>query len=132
MKLKSAVIALGAVVLVVAAVLVWVSRRQAMNPQAEMRPVRCAACGREFIPPKGAEEIVCPYCGSTDRIVLWWYKCRGCGAEFVGVEERLPDHAYRFPGGEWKSLTEFEPTPECPECGSRRVTSIRVPGKPAE
>ena len=132
MKLKSVVIVVGAIALVAAALLVWLSRRQGMNPQAEMRPVRCAVCEREFIPPQDADKIVCPYCGSSDRIVLWWYRCRDCGAEFVGVEERLPGHAYRFPGGEWKSLTEFELTPECPECGSRRASNIRVPSEPAE
>jgi DNA-directed RNA polymerase subunit RPC12/RpoP len=131
-KLKPVLILVGAMALIAAAVVVWLGQRRQLNPQAEMRPVRCAACEREYVPPDGAEEVVCPYCGSTDRIVLWWYTCRNCGAEFVGVEERLPDHAYRFPGGEWKSLTEFELRPECPECGSRRVSSIRMPSQPAE
>jgi DNA-directed RNA polymerase subunit RPC12/RpoP len=128
-KLKSVLIVVVAMALIAAAAVVWWSWRREVNPQAKMRPVRCAACGREYIPPEGAEEVVCPYCGSSDRIVLWWYRCRDCGAQFVGVEERLPDHAYRFPGGEWKSLTEFELAPKCPECGSRRVSSIRVPSE---
>ena len=116
-----------AIVLIAGAVLIYIQSRRAMKPQAEGKPVRCAACGHEFVPPKGTKDITCPECGSDEIVVLLWYKCRECHEQFVGVEERLKDGAFRFPGGEWKGANEFTLTPTCPECSSQRVSSIRVP-----
>jgi DNA-directed RNA polymerase subunit RPC12/RpoP len=127
MRMKPAVAVPLAIVLIAGAVLIWFQYRRAMRPRTEGRPVRCAACGHEFVPPRGSEPITCPQCGSTDYIVLLWYQCRVCGKQFVGAEERASDHAFRLPGGEWKSASEITLTPTCPECGSRRVSSIRVP-----
>ena len=129
MRMKPVVAVPLAIVLIAGAVLIWLQSRRAMNPQAEGRPVRCAACDHEFVPPKGDKDVACPKCGSADIIVLLWYECRDCGKQFVGVEEHLEDHTFRFPGGEWKGANEFTLTPTCPECGSQRVSSIRVPDK---
>ena len=78
MRMRPVVAIPLAIVLIAGAVLIYIYGRRAMNPQAEGRPVRCAACGHEFVPPKGGKDIACPQCESTDIIVLLWYQCREC------------------------------------------------------
>ena len=132
MKTKPIAALLLVVVLLAGAGLLWIRHQRAAKPKVEARPVRCEACGAEYVPRTGDPDEPCPKCGSTAHVIVLWFRCRDCGHEFVGFEQQPNDGQFRKPGGEWMPAAEFDPTTTCPECGSERVSSIRRPGALAE
>lgn len=116
------------VVLLACAGWLWMRHQRAVNPTVEARPVRCENCGTEYVPRTGDPDEPCPRCGSTSHVIVMWYRCRDCGHEYVGYEQQPGDGLLRKPGGDWLPLDQFDPTMVCPECGSKRASSIRRPG----
>jgi predicted RNA-binding Zn-ribbon protein involved in translation (DUF1610 family) len=127
-RTKRIAAALLVVVLFAGAGWLWFRHQRAMKPRVAARPVRCEACGAEYVPRTGDPDEPCPKCGSTKHVILMWCRCRDCGHEFVGYEQQPNDGLFRKPGGEWVRADQFDPTVTCPECGSRRVSSILRPG----
>lgn len=125
-----AALVLAVVLLLVAGVL-WARYRHASKPTVEARPVRCEACGTEYVPKTGDPDEPCPVCGSTSHVIVLWYRCRDCGHEFVGYEQNPADGTFRTPGGEWTPLDQLDPETAltCPQCGSKRASSIKRPSE---
>ena len=114
-------------VLFAGAGVLWVRHQRAASPRVEARPVRCEACGAEYIPRTGAPDEPCPKCGSTKHVIVLWYRCRDCGHEYVGSEQQPNNGPFRKPGGDWVPADQFDPTMVCPKCGSERASSILGP-----
>ncbi|MBN1917543.1 MAG: hypothetical protein JW889_06505 [Verrucomicrobia bacterium] len=120
------------VVLLAGAAWLWMRHERAKRPGVEARPVRCEACGGEYIPRTGAPDEPCPQCGGTKHVVVMWYRCRDCGHTWIGFEQQSDTGLFRRPGGEWVGAAEFDPTQTCPECGSTRASSILRPSAQGE
>lgn len=100
------------------------------KPTAEPVPVRCEACGHEFVPKRGDQDPVCPACGRPARIRLIYYRCKSCGATFVAYEADPARDVVRVPGGEWMSRSACDLLPSCPECGSDETYFVKTPDQP--
>ena len=110
----------------------WLFARHARNkPAAEPVPVRCEACGHEFVPAPGDANPVCPKCGASVNLRLIYFRCRACRETFVAYEADSAKQLYRVPGGEWMPRTECDFLPTCPTCGSKDTYFEKNPGAPA-
>lgn len=110
----------------------WLFARHVRSkPVAQPVPVRCEACGYEFVPAPGETDPVCPKCGASVHLRLIYFRCRTCGETFVAYEADPGKQLYRVPGGEWMPRMECDFLPTCPKCGSKDTYFVKNPGAPA-
>ena len=126
MKMKP-VVALPLVVVLLGAAAWRLVSHARHKPSAEPVPIRCEACGNEFVPKPGDKNPVCPKCGKPARLRLIYFRCEDCGETFVAYEADPARGMTRVPGGEWIRNTECDLLPQCPKCGSERTYFVKTP-----
>lgn len=121
------------VVVVLLGLAVWrFMAHEREHPAAEPVPVKCPACGHEFVPEAGDASPVCPNCGARADVRLLYFKCGQCGAVFVAYEADPTKGLVREPGGEWMPKEACPLQCPCPDCGSKNTYFVTKPDKPAE